>query len=469
MTSDWMTLCAEQLPDVGRLAAFDRHDTDVGCPTWESLLARCEGDLAALPIEATLATEVDAAQAALFARRFHDVAHLLAAVRSPAAAALRVGLIRRTAEVLRAPAPRALRVRAVADYFYSQAAIETHRDGPFATWEQRIHTAPTVHVAEGITHVRLVGAGPIGPVHVNVLTVRGRELCAIDPRPEGNLVDLVRDQHAVAGVSGGFFLYSEPDIAVPCLRTDPVGLLVTDGVVVQPPVFPRAALVQDPDGRVHVDRLALVGCTGTVGSTSFTVANVNRPGPGPTAWTRAHADEAPADGWQIAGRVVHGRGRRIPVGGLVLTGVDLQPGALTWTLKRPVQQAMAGGPMLLGEHALDLAIGDFTAGAPPITFSRDETYDQNLLPRMGAGLRDDGTLVFAAVDGRDLHHAPGLTLAGTAQLLRALGCTTALNLDGGSSKRMVVGDRVVDRPSTEVVTEGTRAAIRPVHTALLVR
>ena len=44
-------------------------------------------------------------------------------------------------------------------------------------------------------------------------------------------------------VSGGFFLFSEAPIMHPSQRTDPVGLLVTDGVVVTPPLFNRRSLV----------------------------------------------------------------------------------------------------------------------------------------------------------------------------------------------------------------------------------
>jgi len=49
---------------------------------------------------------------------------------------------------------------------------------------------------------------------------------------------------AIAAISGGFFLYSEPDIVPPSVLTDPVGLLVLEGCVVDPSIFHRAAIVQ---------------------------------------------------------------------------------------------------------------------------------------------------------------------------------------------------------------------------------
>ena len=82
--------------------------------------------------------------------------------------------------------------------------------------------------------------------------------------------------------------------------------------------------------------------------------------------------------------------------------------------------------------------------APPITFSQDETFDQNLLPRMAVGLRADGSLVFLAVDGREPNVAPGLRLQDCASILKHLDCRQAMNLDGGSSKRMFIGQQQVD-------------------------
>lgn len=122
---------------------------------------------------------------------------------------------------------------------------------------------------------------------------------------------------------------------------------------------------------------------------------------------------------------------------------------------------MAGGPILLspGGDALDMAREDFRGSAPPVTFSQDETFDRNLLPRMGAGLCADGELVFVAVDGRNLDRALGLTLRGTSELLASLGCVRALNLDGGSSKRMVIaGKGVVCINTTEIKAKASLEA-----------
>jgi hypothetical protein len=130
---------------------------------------------------------------------------------------------------------------------------------------------------------------------------------------------------------------------------------------------------------------------------------------------------------------------------------------------------MAGGPVLLTEKGViecssELPKEDFCGSAPPITFSQDETFDRNLLPRMGAGVTSDGELILAAIDGRNLDRAIGLTLKGTAELLSALGCVQGLNLDGGSSKRMVIKDRgTVCLHTTEIKSTNATATQQPIQ------
>jgi len=214
------------------------------------------------------------------------------------------------------------------------------------------------------------------------------------------------------------------------------------------------------------------------------VAEVNRPeraGRVPVAFNRAWGADSPPGthpALAVVGSQVVSAGKGslpIPLAGFVLAlpGDSGGPGEgpVTYRLPGEPRTAMAGGPLLLGgpEGRIDLAAEDFVATAPPVTFSSDETFDENLLPRMAAGLTGDGALVLAAIDGRNFQQAPGLTLRATTELMRCLGCQRAVNLDGGSSKRMVVAGEVVDLPSTEVVTGAAPAEplVRPVRSGLL--
>lgn len=393
-----------------------------------------------LPITERL-DDVDRDQAALFHRRWRATRRVLASLEHPDARLYEVALVCRAEEILAAPGPRAMRLRALVDYYTSHASLVRHHD-PSAPDLADLPVQWT-SVAPGLEHGRLVGRSSRGPIHANLLRCRDLTLRALHVGG-ARLVDVVAEHGALAGTSGGFFLYSEPDIAPPSRRLDPVGLLISDGHMVNLPHQRRSALLCD--GRRQWIRRVGLGDVGLQG------------------WSRAQGHQAPVQGTAVVGTQAVGRTRDIPLNGSVIAD---------WTgrWRTPWRNAMAGGPRLLdqGRVCLDRRGEDLVGSAPPLTFSADETFDENLLPRLGAGLQPDGTLVFAAVDGRDPERAPGIRLQDLARLLARQGCVDALNLDGGSSKRMVVQGRVVDLPSTEVRTGSeTPGRVRPVHTALLV-
>jgi hypothetical protein len=434
------------------LQAFDRAPLD-GPDDFGVL----ESQVGGLPIAPRLMGEVDFAQARMFQRRFEATLLLLNALPLPAARLLRVGLHRRMLEILADRSPRGLRVRACTDFFYSQGAL-LHHARPEAPEPWNLAREWTA-VAAGVEHARVKGLSRLGPVHLNLLRVKDRQLACLDARGvEGGLPEVVRLCNGVAGVSGGFFLYSEPDIIHPSRRTDPVGLLVSEGHIENLPVFRRAALV---DGRIRVVDMESVGIAHN---------DPSQLGIRPVAFNRAFGPQCPdhpGESAAIVGMEIVARGQGamdIPLAGCVVCG------PLPEELDFDGQEAISGGPMLLhaGAPVMDLMAEDFAGSAPPVTFSQDETFDQNLLPRMAVGESDQG-LIFIAVDGRDFERAPGFTLATTARFLSELGCHTAMNLDGGSSKRMVVGQDVVDLPSTEIRSgDSGPQHIRPVHSAIVV-
>jgi hypothetical protein len=70
-------------------------------------------------------------------------------------------------------------------------------------------------------------------------------------------------------------------------------------------------------------------------------------------------------------------------------------------------------------------------------------------PRSAVGFsRDSATLFLVAVDGRQTGSV-GMTLVELAQALIGLGVHDALNLDGGGSTALIVGDTVVNKPSDQ--------------------
>ncbi len=453
-------------------------------PRWaegfEALEASRPAPLGIEDLTALLAKEHQGRQPAIFARRTAAVESILAELGCPAARILRLGLRVRLEGIAAAAGPRLHRVRALADFYYSLAARLRHPE-----WvENEQHLADLIAalvwnpVSDGVEHALIDGLTNGMPVHVNLLRVDPEQV-VIDVEDlnaathSGTAFAVAAD--ARAAISGGFFLYSEDDIELPSRRHDAVGLLLREGRVESPPVFRRASLLVADDA-VSLRRVGM----GDVG--------VRKDGArlALTAFTnRARAATGPAEPSiaVVGSRIVAvGRSLPVPLNGFVATAAaDVVDGLrvgdeLTFDAPRigdaPACAGIAGGPLLVenGESVCDMQAEDFWGSAPPITFSQDETGDRNLLARMAVGIDGQGRVLAAAIDGRNVERALGMTLAGAAGLMIRLGCVSAANFDGGSSKRMLVDGRVVDLATTEIVAgEDAVLRVRPVHSAVVFR
>ena len=115
------------------------------------------------------------------------------------------------------------------------------------------------------------------------------------------------------------------------------------------------------------------------------------------------------------------------------------------------EDAIVSGPLLIDDR---------------VEMSLDSiNFNTNRHPRTMVGITGNGHLLFVVVDGRQPGYAEGMSLFELRALAHSLGCTDALNLDGGGSTTMVVAGQgsngVVNRPSGK--TE------RPVPSILFVR
>jgi hypothetical protein len=307
----------------------------------------------------------------------------------------------------------------------------------------------------------------VDPARIKIQIANCRE------EQSGNLFERCIQERAVAAVSGGYFLYSESDIEPPSKRFDPVGLLLSNGIVQNPPVFRRSSLLIGSRGKIWLRPLGPQGLEILAGSKVLKVSD---------AWNRARGFFGPQQPSisVVANQITSvGSGLKIPLNGFVLPlpeTAGLKAGdPVQYRLPRMNEtehavEGIAGGPMIVseGRPVLNMREEDFWGITPPVTFSQDETGDQNLLARLAVGLDSENNLLFAAVDGRNFEFALGMTLGEVANLMITCGCHTAINLDGGSSKRMLIDGEVVDLPSTELVSKGKKKQrIRSVNTAIL--
>ena len=124
-----------------------------------------------------------------------------------------------------------------------------------------------------------------------------------------------------------------------------------------------------------------------------------------------------------------------------------------------VYSAIGGGPMLLREGRIcfdylvtrDKGNGGRYVGNPELL--DDDIFGPSVRPpRTAIGHTADGKIVIMVVDGRDSGGSKGVTLDELAMLMKGVGCTDALNLDGGGSTVMCAtpSATVLNRPSDGV-------------------
>ena len=68
-------------------------------------------------------------------------------------------------------------------------------------------------------------------------------------------------------------------------------------------------------------------------------------------------------------------------------------------------------------------------------------------PRTLAGTTAEGNLLLVAVDGRQPGYSVGASFEESALIMQALCAVEAVNLDGGGSTAMTIGEELVNQPS----------------------
>ncbi len=105
-----------------------------------------------------------------------------------------------------------------------------------------------------------------------------------------------------------------------------------------------------------------------------------------------------------------------------------------------------GGPRLVRDGAVDITAFDegFHHPENPEFYYR---FGVRRNPRTLAGVTDEGDLVLIAADGRRPGYSVGLDFGEEALVMRAFDARDAVNLDGGGSTGITIGDHLVSRPS----------------------
>jgi hypothetical protein len=272
---------------------------------------------------------------------------------------------------------------------------------------------------------------------------------------------LARRHGAAAAVNGGFFVTRGP------LRGDSTGTLQVKERLLSEPDRGRAAAGFERemrDGAAITNALfgrpELVAEARVVGGRTLRIDGINRARkPGEViAFTPEFGRSTLSDSGGVEWFVRHGivetvhrdGNAAIPADGQVLSfaaeaaAPPLSAGAeveIDVRLAAPwsnVDSALSAGPLLL-------------AGGRRVEEPEKESIRRIFWiarhPRTAAARRADGTILLVTVDGRQPEWSVGMTLTELTDLLLELGAVDAVNLDGGGSTTMVIGDQVVNRTS----------------------
>ena len=273
---------------------------------------------------------------------------------------------------------------------------------------------------------------------------------------------------AMAAVNGGYFRTEG------LLKGEPAGLLAIAGRILSEPARGGASLGAAESGgttRIAVAHIRIKGevlaaSPGGKGSESHLINGFNRDRGRddlvvftPEFHRTTLTDPSGAEAIVRAGAVVEVRDKAgsasIPSDGIVISG---RGASAEWIRSRlrpgttvEVRTEIQAEPPLPFEPAFLIGGGPRLLRAGRTVPSEAEAFPDGFYasrhPRTAVGIRADGRLVLAVVDGRQPGLSVGMTIAELAGLMADLGCVEALNLDGGGSTTMVVKGKVVNSPS----------------------
>ena len=262
---------------------------------------------------------------------------------------------------------------------------------------------------------------------------------------KSTITTIAKKNNSIVAINGTFF---KPATGVP------LGTLMIDKKMYTGPIYNRVAMGIFDD---HYD-MARVQLNANLKSWDkiLKVDNINQPRMLSTyviVYTKEWGKMAPASpqyGQQIAvedGKVVAVSTSALPIpeNGFVIVApkqklaelakeksINLEINTIPdW---QNVNHIIGGGPYLVKNGQVYVDVSEQKLGA---------IGGRN--PRSAIGYTAENNLIIVAVDGRE-NSSVGLTLFELANLMKSIGCVSAMNLDGGGSTVLYVNGKVVNHP-----------------------
>lgn len=323
--------------------------------------------------------------------------------------------------------------------------------------KSRYKNSMVYDVALGVKHIKLTKTINGRPVRINVVEINQKlnpnlqinpQLSSSRLASKSTITTLARKNNSLVAINGTYF---KPQTGVP------LGTLMINGKMYTGPIYNRVAMGIFDNG-FDMARLELNAQVKSFKG-NVKVDNINQPRMLSThvivytpEWG-SFAPPSPKYGKQIAvekGKIISigTQSMPIPQNGYVIVGpnerlakiykakhVDLDIKTIpNW---ENVKHIISGGPYLVKNGEVFVDMTEQKLGA---------IGGKN--PRTAIGYTQDGNFIMVAVDGRE-GASVGLTLKELAWFMKSIGCTNAMNLDGGGSTVMYVNGRVVNMPKVK--------------------
>lgn len=322
---------------------------------------------------------------------------------------------------------------------------------------------------------------------INVLVldahlVRLDSVLALDEIAGSETTSSLAARHgALAAVNGGYFRTTG------IYRGEPTGMYAAAGKILSEPNGPRMEMAVSNAGgvaRIAFSQVEVRAAVAAEDGERLTIDGINRPrGDNEiilftpefhrTTLTSGGGLEVAVRAGRVA-NIADGPGSAlVPADGYALSASGT---AREWTIAHlqpgtgiKLEVATKADPPLAFELDWVVGAGPFLVRAGTVLgtgqadaegFAPD--FSRARHPRTAIGVREDGRIVLAVVDGRQPKLSVGMTIPELASLMAEWGCREAINLDGGGSTTMIVGGKIVNHPSDA-------AGERPVSDAILVR
>ena len=273
------------------------------------------------------------------------------------------------------------------------------------------------------------------------------------------------------GWNGGYILNPElvGKLGIPeSYIGSPLGMIISNGKMLCPPLFNKAALLIYKDGHFEIKRVnSSKGFKIKIGGQSFSSDKLNYNNPQPSGkfcyYDLLYGDEyIPGDGriivrlagYTIKDIVYSKKGENVkllPVG----LSLSFEKDALPSNIKigdsvvysiddfMNVRHAVEAGPILLenGKISIDMEEEGWKTNNSIITQAARLDYTDMRGPKIAAGIDDDGNLKVLTINGR-IRESVGASHENMAEILKKHGIKNAMGFDPGGSSTLVIDGEI---------------------------